>query len=314
MIVSPGASEAVVSPSPARVREAIAPYLGGLLPLATPEGRRMWSARRRQTLRASVRLILRQLLRGARERSSSATERSYTDSYQTTTVDSFDASLRPPGRFNPFKLEGEIVLLPPIGLFAAYLTVLTDLLGALRPSSVCEVGFGSGKNLIYLAPRLPQVNFSGYELTASGLALAQHLQACGTLPVNLAGLVGPLDEGGRRAVDRIAFHQGNARTLPAADKSVDVTFTMLALEQMWPILPDVLSEIRRVTRRHVVFLEAFRDANDVIGYLNLLSRNYFRASVRQIEAAGFRRRELIEYLPNKATFATALLVADVSTP
>ena len=74
----------------------------------------------------------------------------------------------------------------------------------------------------------------------------------------------------------------------------------------------MLAEIGRVTRRHVVFLEAFRDANDAIGYLNLISRNYFRASVRRIEAAGFRRRALIEHLPNKVTFAAALLVADVA--
>jgi ubiquinone/menaquinone biosynthesis C-methylase UbiE len=113
------------------------------------------------------------------------------------------------------------------------------------------------------------------------------------------------------AIRRIAFHQGNAKCLPAADKSFDLTFTVLALEQMWPILPQVLAEIRRVTRRHVVFIEAFREVNDWLGYLNLLVRNYFRADLKTMESAGFRPIALLQHLPVKHTHSVAVLVADV---
>jgi hypothetical protein len=105
--------------------------------------------------------------------------------------------------------------------------------------------------------------------------------------------------------------RGNAAALPAADKSVDMTITVLALEQMADILPKALSEIRRTTRRYVAFLEPFRDVNDLYGLLLLWSSNYFHAARKDIEAAGFRTIAMVSNLPNKVTFRSAMLVAEV---
>lgn len=295
-----------------RVLEMAAPYVRRVLPLAGEEGRRLHAAKRRQTLRWTLRLALDQVRRRHRARSRLETEEFYAVSYGNESADTFDAQLEPPGRANPFRLGRDcLVVLPPTGLFAVYLAILAEVIAALRPTRVCEVGSGSGKNLLYLAPRFPDVEFTGYELTAGGVALARALQARDTLPPNLERLVGSDGAGARTAIRRIRFLEGDARRLPADDTSFDLTFTMLALEQMWPILPEALAEIRRITRRHVVFLEAFREANDWLGRLNLLTRNYFRASVRRVERAGFRRVALLDHLPQKSTFSTAVLVAEV---
>jgi SAM-dependent methyltransferase len=295
-----------------RLMEAVSPYLKAVIPQASSEGRALCRPRRRGTLVATVQLGLQQVICLRRERSQEFTERFYSDSYADSGVGEFDACLAPSARLNPFKLGNEsLLMLPPSGLFAAYLATLSDVIGQLKPSTICEVGFGSGKNLIYLAPRFPDIQLCGYELTHAGVALAEKLQKGESLPPNLAKLVGQNDATTMEAVRRIDFRQGNAKCLSATDKSFDLTFTVLALEQMWPILPRVLAEIRRVTCRYVVFIEAFREANDWLGYLNLLVRNYFRADLKMMRAAGFTPLALFRQLPLKHTHGVAMLVAEV---
>lgn len=295
-----------------RLIEAVSPYLKAIIPQASSEGRALCRSRRRGTLVSTIQLGLQQVIRFKRERSQEFTERLYSDSYADSGVEAFDTCLASTARSNPFKLGKEsLLVLPPSGLYAAYLATLSDVVGQIKPSSICEVGFGSGKNLIYLAPRFPDIQFCGYELTHEGVAVAKSLQDRQILPPNLAKLVGQNDATAMEAVRRIDFRQGNAKRLSAADKSFDLTFTVLALEQMWPILPQVLAEIRRVTCRYVVFLEAFREANDWLGYLNLLVRNYFRADLRMMQAAGFNPIALFRQLPLKHTHGVAMLVAEV---
>ena len=294
------------------VLSSVRPYLRDVASLSDPLTQARWDEKRRTVLRWTLRLLATQLLTLRRERSPGFTKRLYSGSYETQTVEQFDIDLERPGRANLFKLGDErLVSLPPNGLFAAYLATPGAVIEHLKPATVAEVGFGSGKNLMYLAARFPDVTFCGWELTSSGVKLARSIQRRDTLPANLARLVGRNDRTAVEAIRRIGLHEGDARSLPAPDKSVDLTFTVLALEQMWPILPVVLPEIRRITRSHVVFLEAFREVNDWLGYLNLWARNYFRARVRTMEAAGFRPLMLLRNLPNKQTFATAVFVGEV---
>lgn len=295
-----------------RLIEAVSPYLKAVIPQASSEGCVLWRSRRRGTLLSMILLGFQQVIRFKRERSQDFTERLYSDSYGETGVEEFDACLASTACSNPFKLGNEsFLVLPPVGLYAAYLATLSDVVGQLKPSRICEVGFGSGKNLIYMAPRFPDIQFCGYELTNQGVALAKNLQGGQSLPPNLAKLVGQNDAPAMEAIRRIDFRQGNGRCLPAADKSFDLTFTVLALEQMWAILPQVLAEIRRVTSRYVIFLEAFREANDGLGCFNLLVRNYFRGDLKMMRAAGFSPLAFFRQLPLKHTHGVAMLVAEV---
>lgn len=295
-----------------RVLEITSPYLRGAFSMASVEGRALWRAARRQTLVSTLRLGLRQVRSLRRVRGQEEVEKLYSDSYAAESVDSFDAQLEPGGKGNLFVLGKDmLVFLPPNGLFSVYLATLAEVVAALEPTTVCEVGSGLGKNLIYLAPRFPETSFCGYELTTSGVAMARRLQQCDCLPPNLARLVGRNDSEMMVPIRRIGFFQGDARSLPSPDKSFDLTFTVLALEQMWPILPQVLAEIHRVTRRHVVFLEAFWEANDWLGRLNLWVRNHFRGDIAGIRAAGFQPLALLRHLPSKRTHSAGVLIAQV---
>lgn len=244
-------------------------------------------------------------------RESVAVERVYSDSYSTALA-TIEAAYAPNGPAKIYRLGSDrLIEMPTLGLFSAYLAAIEAAIAALQPRSVCEVGFGTGKNLFYLAPRFPGISFSGYELTESGVAVARELQRLPSLPANLGRWIGRIEVSAAPANQSIDFQQGNAAALPASDKCVDVTVTVLALEQMADILPRALSEIRRITRRHVIFLEPFRDANDYVGFLHLKSGNYFHAGQREIAAAGFRPVAMISNLPNKLTFGASMLVAEV---
>ena len=63
----------------------------------------------------------------------------------------------------------------------------------------------------------------------------------------------------RTAHQKITFMQGNAAELPFPDRSFDLVYTVHALEQMDEIAPKALSEIARVAKKRVIFIEPFRD-------------------------------------------------------
>ena len=59
----------------------------------------------------------------------------------------------------------------------------------------------------------------------------------------------------------VEFRQGNAAALPYPDRSFDVVYTILAVEQMESIREQAMREIVRVARSHVVMIEPLMDSN-----------------------------------------------------
>ena len=294
-----------------RLQEFIGPYVQRTATVASGAGRDLWRATRRNLLKNAIREYARHLAGRPRHRASGAVAQIYQASYSDG-MEPLELSLDPAAVARPFLLEPEkLVYMPPVGLFAAYLGAVGDAIAQLRPTSVCEVGFGSGKNLLYLANRFPDIQFSGYELTAAGVGLARHMQQLASLPPNIARLVGFGAKQENDCVQRIDFRQGNAAALPAADGGTDVTVTVLALEQMFSIMPQALAEIRRITRKQVIFIEPFLDTNDWLGRMHLRSRDYLQMATPDLVAAGFRPRAVIRGLPQKLTFRAPMIVADV---
>lgn len=294
-----------------RMMQAMQPYVRRALPIEHEEARIAVRGGRRTALVLSARNIRNRLLRNDKLRDHAKVARIYEESYATG-VAPLDDVFAPNATAKTYRFgRDQVLMMPSAGLFSAYLEAFGAAFSALAPRSVCEVGFGTGKNLFYLAPRFPNIAFSGYELTQSGLDIALQIQRGAALPPNLARWIGRSDTASLEALRRIKFERGNAAELPASDKSFDMSITILALEQMSDILPKALSEIRRITRRYVVFLEPFRDANDLYGYMLLWSSGYFHASKKEVEAAGFRPIAMVTNLPNKLTFCSAMLVAEV---
>ncbi len=160
-----------------------------------------------------------------------------------------------------------------------------DTVHSLGVTRVCEVGCGSGRNLIYL-----NSCFSGLELSGFDIAVWRVGNA-----VN-------------RGVDaRI----GSAFDLPVKAKSFELVFTFAALEQMNTRIDEALFQIRRASSRFALFYEPFADNNGPLDRLYLWSRNYFRMYASSLNDYGFSLMWVDTMYPKKATFGYALVLCEV---
>ena len=77
-------------------------------------------------------------------------------------------------------------------------------------------------------------------------------------------------------------------------------------------LPKALSELRRVSRRHVLMFEPFADFNDTLGRTYLWSVDYFRMRLAELEQHGLRPVATWRNYPIKPTFAFGMVLAEVA--
>ena len=191
-----------------------------------------------------------------------------------------------------------------------HLLVLQNALAALAPSRVLEVGSGNGFMSMMLSAAFPKVEFTGVELTAEGVAAASELQREERLPSALAAFA-PYALVDVLAFKRVTFQQGDASALPFPDKSFDVVFTSLALEQMNRVLAAALCEIRRVARRHVLMLEPFRDFNQLPEQRYYTqARDYLGIAVRDLTRHGLRATHVFSDFPAKIHRGAGLVIAE----
>ena len=167
------------------------------------------------------------------------------------------------------------------------LLLIMKTIEKLAPTNVLEVGCGNGINLILLACRFPEIQFHGIELTEEGIQAGRGFQdSFEVLPDNLTSF-SPLPVRDPAAFRRIQFRQGTAADLPYADGEMDLVLTVLALEQMERIRKRALSEVARVTGRHALMVEPFRECNrSGRRWLNVLGRNYFRGRIKHLRGVG----------------------------
>lgn len=178
-------------------------------------------------------------------------------------------------------------------------------------SSVLEVGSGRGKNMALLALRRPNLTLTGLELTKHGVQQGRVLVQ--RLPQQFLKLAGceTISKEQREALGRVRFHQGSALDMPFEDKSFDCSYTCLVLEQMPQHYREALREMRRVTRKYCVFIEAFTEANHSLGAAYLRSVDYFRYSYQSFAECGLEPVYFTDDMPQKLTFKTGLLIAKV---
>jgi SAM-dependent methyltransferase len=197
-----------------------------------------------------------------------------------------------------------------IGRKHVHLLLLVRALERLAPHTVLEVGSGNGFNLLSLSMQFPEVRFLGVELTHGG---ARAAMAAVRDPRGRTGpLLAPL---AFRPVGRpptVHVSQGSAVTLPLPDRSVDVSLTVVALEQMRPIQETALRELARVTRHAVVMIEPFAEWNHGGLQRRYIDRlNYFNASLRDLPSLGLHLTVVSADLPNKMLMHVGLVIARV---
>lgn len=187
-----------------------------------------------------------------------------------------------------------------------YIMKAIETLGAKK---ILEVGCGNGNAILTLAARFPQVSFSGVELTASGIKIAHAAQAIPELPPGLANN-SPLPARDLSAHQRAELRVGDARALPYSDRSFELVYTRLALEQMEQIREQALSEIFRVADRAVVLVEPWRDYNMSQHARAYIRRaGYFAGRIKHLEKLGFHVVFETKDIPQKVQFVAGPVVA-----
>ena len=190
--------------------------------------------------------------------------------------------------------------------------LLVRVIEQLKPKRVLEVGCGNGINLLLLAGRFPETQFTGIDLTREGPAAAQRVQQQNDLlPTHLQAFA-PLSLHDPSAFKRVTFQSGDASALPFADNSFDLVITVLALEQMERIRAQALNEIARVSAGHAFMIEPFREANDRgIARRYVVARDYLRARVADLPAHGMQPVWATTDMPQEAFLKACAVLARV---
>ena len=187
-------------------------------------------------------------------------------------------------RVTPWTLDGKRTLASDIGSARFRQLMLIKTIEHCKPSSILEIGCGNGVNLLLLACRFPEIEFTGLELTTAGRKAAEAFQAeHEQLPVGMQEFAPePLPD--PAAFRRIKFVQGNAAELPFDENSFDFVQTVLALEQMETIRPKALSEMARVARQFCFNIEPFRDVNyGGLSRMYIIRRHYFAGLIDDLK-------------------------------
>ena len=188
-----------------------------------------------------------------------------------------------------FLLQDQPVVSSPMQYIQAYIGRIHQEIA--NSKSVLELGSGNGLNLLLLAILNPQIKLlRGVELTRSGVQMAEQLAASPPIK-ELGQITGLPDDMIIRTLKGrdFQFLVGDMRALPFEAETFDCVFSRQAIEQMPRDYPQVFDEAFRVVKSGGVgiFLEEFRESQNIFNLMYLRMHDYFRSSYGVVEKAGF---------------------------
>ena len=157
--------------------------------------------------------------------------------------------------------------------------------------SVLEVGCGIGLNIFTLAKDFPEVKFTGIDISSTGIAFCKE---------KLYSL---------NEYKNLSFLEENAKNLTFPANSFDLTYTVLALEQMNQIKTQVIENIKWVTSKKIVFIEPFKNVNkNLINKINMKNSDYLDLSYKDLDILGLKINDITEDFPQRLSLAASCLV------
>lgn len=258
--------------------------------------------------RLGIRAYLRRLLtRGRNVRKRGAVSELYEDFW--TNAQTADHVSRQGKRTLAMRWRNRGMLVSPQLLRQVHIAYLMHAIETIRPKRVLEVGCGNANVLFALASRFPEIEFAGVELTAAGVAAAKNMQAETELPQSFAA-ASPQPPRDLTAHRRVDVRQADARALAFPDRSFDLVYTRLALEQMEEIRNQVMKEVARVAAEALVLIEPWRDFNiSGPGRDYIRRQGYFTAKARHLARFGFAVVYASDDIPQKVQMSSGPVVA-----
>ena len=195
------------------------------------------------------------------------------------------------------------------GLKRAHQRLLWRCIKELQPCSVLEVGFGNGLDLLALSTAIPGVRWAGVELSPGGVARAKEAQREAELIPAIASFCSWPNEAPQAYRD-IDFREGSAHRLPFEDRSFDLVFSRLALEQMEEIRDAAVAEVARVSANWVAMIEPFADFNrDPLRKARTRAKGYFSLDLDDLKRFGLEPIFVFDDMPQKITLGAGLVLA-----
>ena len=196
--------------------------------IKSKRGMRMMGGFWKSVLKISFRILYPQLRNHRRAKTSQAVFADYSADYGQSSPEQFLERYKILLKKDYFRINKEVIVrCSKSRVIYAMRKRVGDVIGALQPRRVCEVGSGTGEVVMYLANRFPELDFTGYELTETGTQLARSLQKHPLLETTFGNLY-EFNAKGMEAVRRINFQTASAFDLPCKDRSFDVVYTQAA--------------------------------------------------------------------------------------
>ena len=187
-----------------------------------------------------------------------------------------------------FTLFGKPGLYRSIDYRKFFIEHIHQTVTSFQPKTILELGSGIGINLLVLAVLYPGAKrLVGVELTEEGIKTSQAILK--DPPIEELIYMTELDEETvrkRLKTASIQFVQGDMLALPFADRSFDFSFSRLVFEQLPRTYLTAFREAKRVTDGHILFLEEFREVQNMFQKLHLFNVDYFRASFLEVQKVG----------------------------
>ena len=177
----------------------------------------------------------------------------------------------------------------------------------LNPSLVLEIGCGPGITLRLLSDIFTEINFYGIDQSIEGIKYANNQKKNSIDPIFKEKLNFQFKNITNNP--KLKFDTQDAKSLKFTDKTFDLVFSNLALEQMDNIKYDVLSEMKRVAKKYIIMIEPFKDLNKTgLRYLHHTSKQYFNLNHMDIKDDNFEIIEFYDQFPALLSLNYGMLI------
>jgi ubiquinone/menaquinone biosynthesis C-methylase UbiE len=170
--------------------------------------------------------------------------------------------------------------------------------------NILEIGSGNGISLKIFSHNFSKINFTGIDNSVEGINSSNELKNS----ILEKYMFYPLDINCEYSKKNLTFIHADAQKLSFNDKSFDCIFTILALEQMNPIIKNILTEIKRCATKHIFLIEPFKDLNmSGLKYLHHRASQYLSLNSTDFADDNFKLINFKKNYPNKLSLGVGLL-------
>ena len=167
-------------------------------------------------------------------------------------------------KFKPYvwhKYQNDVFLSPGNLTQEIFQSLIISEIKKKKFTSILEVGCGIGLNIFNLAKQFPSINFTGIDISDEAINFCKK----------------------NNNFKNVEFIKENAAKINFKDNYFDMTYTVLALEQMQQIQKEVIKKITQITKDRIILIEPFRDVNqNFIEYIHTKNSDYLNLNYNDL--------------------------------